>query len=202
LDLQQTGFVPQADLPVAAVELRAAVMAAFENSPKRTAIDQDKAMGLALYSALSPERFSMRAAADDGVWRFLSLDVFPDFVHRRSPSGDAAWFWSSRWRVWLKRTWWLIHLSWQGNELETSRVLKNWTTDTIAQFVERPGLGFRVDLWRGIALEHSRRRLSEKQFRGVMKLNTAFLAASDPSISQDLIGPYVITLFENVLAAR
>lgn len=201
-ELKETSFLPQSDLPDQVLELRNAVIRKYESLPLRTAIDQDRAMGLALYHTLTPVRLTLRAAADDRIWRYLSLDVFPDFVRKRSAPDADAWFWSSRWRIWLKRTWWLIHLSWQDDPVTTGNVLKNWTTDSVAQFVERPGRGFRVDLWRCIARENARRQLNERQFRRVMKLNTALLATFDPTISRELIEPYVVSLFDNVQSAK
>lgn len=201
-DLVETGFVPKENLPPPVQALRDRVTAAYScPSPKRE-IDQDKAMGFALYSELGPGRLTLRAAADDSIWRYLSLDVLPDHVYQRNPGAPDAWFWSSRWRIWLKRTWWLIHLSWQGDAKTTEAALGAWTTDHVAQFVERPGRGFRVDLWRAIARENGRRKFNEKQFRRVMKLNTALLATFDPTISQDLIEPYAVSLFDNIQQAK
>jgi hypothetical protein len=158
-------------------------------------ITKDRTVGLALYAAMPPRRLSLRAAADDGVWRYLSLDVFPDLVRRRNGSAGEEWFWNSRWRIWLKRVWWLIHLSWQGDAGSTRAVLQRWTTDTVAQFVERPGRGFRVDLWRSIAAEGAKRKFDEAHFRRVMKLNTAWLATFDPTVSEELLQPYAARLF-------
>lgn len=201
-DLKSASFQPQSDLPEPVLRLRSAVIRSFDSAPTKTPIEQDRAMGLALYGELGPGKLTLRDAADDSIWRYLSLDVFPDFVLKRSGSEQDAWFWSSRWRIWLKRTWWLIHLSWQDDAASTAKVLKNWTTDSVAQFVERPGSGFRVELWRGIARENAQRRFNQDQFRSVMKLNTALLATFDPTVSQELIRPYVVGLFDNIKAAR
>jgi hypothetical protein len=183
-------------------DLRNSVITAYQSTPIQTPIDQDRSMGRALYGALPPDQLTMRSAADDRVWRYLSLDVFPDLVLQRGGPDAEALFWASRWRVWLKRTWWLIHLSWQDDAVATASVLRNWTTDSVAQFVERPGRGFRVDLWRSIARENARRRFSQQQFRSVMKLNTALLATFDPTVSPELIEPYVLSLFDNIQTAE
>lgn len=197
-ELQEAGFEPRDDLPEDIQRLRKAVIASYLSGPTKTEIDQDRAMGLALYGELPPDKLTLRSAADDRLWRYLSLDVFPDYVLARSSADAEAWFWSSRWRIWLKRTWWLIHLSWQDDAAGTGKVLKHWTTDSVAQFVERPGRGFRVDLWRRIAQENARRKFNQNQFRRVMKLNTALLATFDPAVSQELLDPYVVSLFDNI----
>jgi hypothetical protein len=197
-ELKDTDFHPQSDLPDQVMALRNSVITAYQSASRRTQIDQDRSMGLALYGELLPDKLTMRAAADDRIWRYLSLDVFPDLVLQRSGPDADAWFWSSRWRIWLKRTWWLIHLSWQDDPATTGEVLKNWTTDSVAQFVERPGRGFRVALWRCIARENARRKFNQHQFRRVMKMNTALLATFDPTVSPELIEPYVVNLFDNI----
>src|SRR5206468_4257853 len=43
----------------------------------------DVAAGLALHRILREAGLDMRTAADDGVWRFLSLKVVPDLVAGR-----------------------------------------------------------------------------------------------------------------------
>src|SRR3954447_24506388 len=75
-ELKETSFRPQSDLPDQVLKLRNTIIKTYESLPLRTAIDQDRAMGLALYRALTPERLTLRAAADDRIWRYLSLDVF------------------------------------------------------------------------------------------------------------------------------
>lgn len=201
-DLEGNGFEPRPDLPSELVELREVVLTAQSRVVKSGEIAQDRAVGLALYWAMGPERMSMRAAADDAVWRYLSLDVFPDAVRKRNPAASDEWFWNSKWRIWLKRIWWMTHLSWQGDFASTKAALQHWTTDTVAQFVERPGRGFRVLLWRGIAAATARRRIDESHFRRAMKLNTALLATFDPTVDPQLVEPYVEQLFKATEAPR
>jgi hypothetical protein len=201
-DLEGTGFEAKSDLQPELIELRRIVLTAQSRVVNAGEIAQDRAVGLTLYWALGPERLSMRAAADDSVWRYLSLDVFPDVVRKRNPAAGDDWFWNSRWRIWLKRIWWMTHLSWQGDFASTESALQYWTTDTIAQFVERPGRGFRVALWRSIASATAKRRIDEGHFRRVMKLNTALLATFDPTVVPELVQPYVERLFKATEARR
>lgn len=201
-DLQIDGFHPKPELPPALDEIRQSVLLAYSSVASASEITRDRTVGLALYAAIPPGRISLRAAADDGVWRYLSLDVFPDLVHQRNPSAGDEWFWNSRWRIWLKRVWWLIYLSWQGDADSTRSVLQRWTTDTVAQFVERPGRGFRVDLCRSIAAESAKRKFDEAHFRRIMKLNTAWLATFDPTVTAALLQPYVERLFSATASQR
>lgn len=195
-ELRESGFMPQSSLPTALAEVREQVIAAHASVKGQAEIKQDRVVGIALYEALAPNRITLRGAADDGIWRYLSLDVFPDLVRHRNPTAGEDWFWRSKWRIWLKRVWWWVHLSWQGNKSSTAAAIQHWTTDTVAQFVERPGRGFRVELWRGIAAETSTRRIDEGHFRRAMKLNTAMLATFEPTLLPTLISPYVVRLFD------
>ncbi len=167
--------------------------------------EHDLAVGLGLYRHLGPELLGLRNAADDGVWRHLSLDVLPDVVARRAPAGSSreSWFWKSRWRLWFKRLWWYVHLTWQGSEETTRATVGRMTTDTIASMVERPGpAGFRVELWRTIASRFATRRPSEDELRRVMRLNTALLVTIEPDLSADGVEGYVDRLFASLDSPR
>lgn len=141
----------------------------------------DVAAGLALYRVLDAAGMDVRTAADDGIWRYLSLKVVPDLVAARWPKFPEERFWRSRSRIWLRTLWWLVYLTWQGAEESTRAVLSDVTTDTIVQLIERPGRGgFRIELVRILFRERSRKKLSQKQFRALMKLNTARVVVTEP----------------------
>lgn len=163
----------------------------------------DVATGLALYRILGEAGMDVRTAADDGVWRFLSLGVIPEIVHARWPASPADRFWRSRSRIWLRAVWWLIHLAWQETEEQTRAVLTDVTTDTIVQLVERPGRGgFRIELARALFRERSRRRLSQEEFRALMKLNTARVIVTEPWFCDGGIQGYVRELHDYVVSVR
>jgi hypothetical protein len=195
--LRREGFSPAADLSPEAATLRQALLAAISFDPQKGEYQQDLAAGLGCYRILPPERLTLRAAADDGVWRYLSLDVLPDIVHKRGGDSEEL-FWRDRWRIWLKRVWWYTHLGWQGSEDDTRKALAERTTDTIAQFVERAGSGYRVDLWRSLASRFPRDKVSQDQFRRLMKLNTALLVSVEPSLSEGGLDGYVDRLYAAV----
>lgn len=163
----------------------------------------DVATGLALYRILGEAGMDVRTAADDGVWRFLSLRVVPDIVEARWPKSPADRFWRGRSRIWLRAVWWLIHLAWQETEEQTRAVLTDVTTDTIVQLVERPGRGgFRIELARAMFRERSSRRLSQEEFRALMKLNTARVIVTEPWFCDGGIRGYVRELHDYVVSVR
>jgi hypothetical protein len=163
----------------------------------------DVATGLALYRILGEAGMNVRFAADDGVWRFLSLRVVPDLVVARWPNASAERFWRVRSRIWLRAIWWLIHLSWQGTEEKTRAVLVDATTDTLLQLVDRAGKGgFRVELMRALLRERSRRKFSQDQFRALMKLNTARLTVTEPWFCEGGIAGYARELHDYVANTR
>jgi hypothetical protein len=159
----------------------------------------DVAAGLALYRILGAAGLDVRAAADDGVWRFLSLKVIPEIVVGRWPHAPEERFWRGRSRIWLRAVWWLVHLTWQDSEEQTQAVLADVTTDTIVQLVERPGRGgFRVELTRAMFRERSRRLPSQEEFRALMKLNTARVMVTEPSFCEGGFDGYVHELHAHV----
>lgn len=99
--------------------------------------------------------------------------MIPDIVHARWGMNASHFYQTSR-RIWLKTIWWYIHLSWQNSIDETYKILIGNTTDTILQLVERPGLGYNVELFREIMKQYANYSDSSRNlFRTVLKLNTA-----------------------------
>lgn len=162
----------------------------------------DLQFGIKLFDILTRNhKLNVRTASDDGVWRYLSINVVPDIVFLRWGFNPSRYWKESR-RIWLKSLWWYIYLSWQGNIEKTYSALKYNTTDEIVQLVERSGpFGYRVELYRNImgyygSLASDKKKRSAGIFRRVMKLNTARIKVIEPSL---LIGGekvYVEGLFE------
>jgi hypothetical protein len=161
----------------------------------------DVYMGLCLYTTLwSFEGFSMRAASDDGFWRYFAVDVIPDIIAKRWGYDSDAHYWARASRIWPRQIWWYIHLSWQGDIKRTEKILKssNFTTDTILNLEERTGReGTFIDVYRWIMyfysmipsdkLEQYNAELKKKNknnylFRTIMKLNTAESVAVEPTL--------------------
>lgn len=159
----------------------------------------DMRVGLALYQVLAEAGIDIRTAADDGWWRYLSLRVLPDLVKSRWDTAPPVRYWQGRSRIWLRALWWTVHLTWQGSEEKTRKVLEGVTTDTVVQLVERPGKGgFRVDLTRMIFSMRKLRTPSQEQFRAIMKLNTAQIVLKEPIFCTGGLVGYVDTLFDSV----
>lgn len=159
----------------------------------------DMKVGLALFQVLAEAGMDIRTAADDGWWRFLSLRVLPDLVKSRWDSAPPVRYWKGRSRIWLRAMWWTVHLTWQGSEENTRKVLESVTTDTVVQLVERPGKGgFRIDLTRLIFKMRRLRKPSQDQFRAIMKLNTAQIVLKEPLFCEGGLFGYVDGLFADV----
>lgn len=159
----------------------------------------DIKVGFALYRVLAEAGMDIRTAADDGWWRFLSLRLLPDLVKSRWGNAPPVRFWKGRSRIWLRAMWWTLHLTWQGSEEDTQKVLESVTTDTVVQLVERPGKGgFRIDLTRMIFKMRRLRNPSQEQFRAIMKLNTAQIVLKEPLLCEGGLSGYVDALFADV----
>ena len=149
----------------------------------------DYIFGLKLYQLLN-ERYNMsiRTAATDGVWRFLSTCVVPDLVDIRYKALEHPdRYWKKPKRIWLRVIWWYIHLSWQGDEESTREILKDNSTDEILQLVDRCGRdGYRVDLYREIMKKYAKMDVTERRknqvFRKMMVLNTAKVQVIEPAL--------------------
>ncbi|AMB97391.1 hypothetical protein [Aerococcus urinaeequi] len=159
----------------------------------------DLLYGLKIYEILNEKiGFTNRVATDDNIWRFLSIRLIPDVVHARWGLNEDRYFKSHR-RIWLKTIWWYIHLSWTGDVKSTYELLKSNTTDTIAQLLERPGIGYNIDLYREIMLQYSTHNDSTRNmFRRVLKLNIAKLPTITPELVDGGIQHYVSDLYRLV----
>lgn len=160
----------------------------------------DLHFGIKLYQILNEKiGFTQRVASDDSIWMYLSIRVIPDVVHARWGLNEDHFYKMSR-RIWLKTIWWYIHLAWMGDERSTYKLLENNNTDTILQLVERPGIGYYVDLYREIMLQYPKfKGTSRDIFRKVLKLNTARLITVSPELVEGGTQSYVSNLFKEVM---
>ena len=158
-------------------------------------VDEQFAVALYVYFSIKPW-FSLRLAADDGFWRYLSVVVVPDIVSVRWGKDNEDHFWKIQRRIWLKQLWWYVYLSWNSSEEMTRTILgsSNCSTDTILNFVERSGKkGTCVEAYRQIIKIYSsipagelrkfnQGRKNDDLFRVVMKLNTARMMVMEPDL--------------------
>ena len=174
----------------------------------------DAYMGLALYEYFwNQQGFTLRTAADDGFWRYLSVKVVPDIVAQRWGKDNSDHFWSKPTRIWLRSVWWYVHLAWQGSSKSTKKLLEspNLNTDTILNFVERNGRkGTCVNAYRHIiriygklpeqtVRQYGRNKAasSDDLFRVVMKLNTAKMLVLEPALCLGGEKGYALELFRD-----
>jgi hypothetical protein len=159
----------------------------------------DLYFGLELFQILNENiKFYNRVAMNDDVWRFLSIEVIPDIVHARWGFNEDHFFKTPR-RIWLKTIWWYINLSWTGDKESTLELLEDNTTDTILQLVERPGIGYNIEMYRELMKQYKNYDdKSRNLFRRVLKLNTAKLLTTSPELMHGGISKYVSDLFEAV----
>lgn len=156
----------------------------------------DLFLGLGLYESLNG-KITNRDIYTDDIWRFLSIKVIPDIIHARWGLAEGRYYEMSR-RIYLKQIWWYVHLGWKENLENTYKNLENNSTDTIQSVVERPGLGYNVDLYREIMKQYASHK-DRLLLRRVMVLNTARSKNVTPELVKGGIPGYVSQLFKDVL---
>lgn len=161
----------------------------------------DVAFGLKLHDILCDNiGFTVRVANSDDVWNFLSVRVVPDIVHARHGKKPDHYYQRPR-RTWLKSIWWYIHLAWTGDVETTANLIKPYTTDTIMQMIERPGLGYYTNVYHEILMQYRDYDNYEGDnrilFRRVLILNTARLLTTSPELVEGGVKGYVERLFRD-----
>ena len=176
----------------------------------------DYKFGLMLYDYLNnTHNLSVRKAADDSFWRYLSLKVCPHLIEQRWGKDNEGRYWSRPSRIWFRQIWWYVHLSWQNDMETTEEVLKSprFSTDTILNLVERTGRkGTYIEVYKYIMYYYQYISETEMQrfkslynskgrkddlFRIIMKLNTAKTMVIEPALYEGGTDGYVRSLFED-----
>lgn len=161
----------------------------------------DVAFGLKLHDILCDDiGFTARVANSDDVWNFLSIRVIPDIVHARHGKQPDYYYQKPR-RTWLKVIWWYIRLAWTGDAKSTADLIKSYTTDTIMQMIERPGLGYYTNVYHEILTQYRNydNYVGDNRmlFRRVLILNTARLLTTSPELVEGGVKGYVERLFRD-----
>lgn len=201
-------------------EVRGAALAAFKMAGGDSVASEkmypvDVEVGLALYWALGRMGFDPVDGEDDGIWRYLTIKVLPDLTYLRYPKPDkevmdrGGWinekrFYSHTRRIWPKTLWWYVHLAWQGDEDSTRDAILGNTSDIISHFIETPGRGYRLDLYRSLMRQY---RASDvygdtKVFNAAMKLNGARCNTLEPSLCEGGVDGYCRRLFEELAGKK
>lgn len=177
-------------------ELRKKVIDIYCKYKEMGGYEVDVRIGLCLYGELSKKNgFTNVLANDDDIWRYLACIVFPDITNLRYPPSktdrneghrlNTKRFYLHTRRIWLKTLWWYIHLSWQGTENSTYKVLKDYGTDTISDFIERPGKGYRLALYRSLMKEYSKvDTKSANLFNRIQKQNLVNCRNVEPALTE------------------
>ena len=201
----------------------------LEENDNKINYNLDLKVGLRLYELLRPESgFEVIKANDDDIWRYISVCVMPDLTFIRYPNQPSdveiireyipnlsyaigvkaekdsvrikkKRFYSHTRRIWLKTLWWYVHLGWQGDSQKTYEVLKNNGTNIISHFIERPGRGYREQLFRCMLYYYS--LLPEQKdstFRAAAKLNLAKCVSLEPALTEGGEAKYSEKLFDEV----
>lgn len=195
------------DFDSAYSDLRRKVIAVYQESKPNGGYVIDVNIGLCLYNELSAANgFTNVLANDDDVWRYLSCVVFPDITYFRYPPSkkdveeghkiNPKRFYAHTRRIWLKTLWWYIHLSWQGSEKATREVLKDLGTDTISDFIERTGKGYRLKVYRELIKAYSGiEKKSSNLFNKIATQNRVNCTTVEPALTRNAEPGYVAQLF-------
>ncbi len=189
-------------------ELRKKVIEVYEEAATtENGYQIDLNVGLCLFELLNLEKgFSLVMANDDDIWRYLSCKIFPDITYERYPKpakGDIRlnkkrFFLHTR-RIWLKTLWWYIFLAWQGDIKKTRDVLKDFGTDTISDFIERTGQGYRVLLYRQLMRSYAAvENKSTDLFNAISKQNLVNCRTVEPGLVEGAEKGYVDSLFKQL----
>lgn len=146
---------------------------------------------------------SIYEASNNSFWTYVSTVIFPDIVfdrwfNRNQNSISYDHYGQKSVRNYFRTLWWYIHLSWLEDHEHTETIVKNNTTDTILNLVERPGQGYMVELYRLIMKKYVELNTNEKKgqlFRNVLKINNACLVTTNPFLYKDGLNGYVDNLF-------
>lgn len=189
-------------------ELRNSIVETYKQYKDAGGYEIDMKVGLRLYKELSPKSgFTTVMANDDDIWRYLSCVVFPDITHLRYPPSktdvgeghrlNTKRFYSHTRRIWLKTLWWYIHLSWQGTEESTYKVIIDFGTDTISDFIERPGKGYRLPLYRMMMKEYAKvENKSSNLFNRIQKQNLVNCRSVEPALTDGAESGYIKRLIK------
>lgn len=202
--------IDMSDLAPEYRELRDVIVSAWKsagglkskNSVAMYAVDLE--VGLALYEFLSENGFNEIYAETDDWWRFVSVKLCPDMTYVRYPQEEIGKprinkkrFYDHTRRIWLKTLWWYVHLCWQGSIEATENVLKKLGTDAIGQIIERPGRGYRQDVFHVIAAKRAKETgwCDANSFKKVMARHSVYCASFEPVLFKGGVEGYADRIF-------
>lgn len=190
-------------------EIRSDLSGLFEEAREEAEGDvrdyrMDVCFGAALYEYFRQKPwFTQRLASDDGFWRYIALRVIPDLVGERWGESNADHYYAKPSRIWPKTLWWFFYLSMKGSGTEDTKAMllsDNFSTDTVLNLVERTGrCGTNIAVYREIMKRYAALKgVADKDFRNVMKLNTAKAVVIEPVLCEGGVEGYVGSLFNEL----
>ena len=160
----------------------------------------DLNFGFFIYEYLKGQKdFTAKYESNYDFWRYFAVCVIPDLVAKRWNADKSDHFYSKPTAIYPFQIYWYINLSWQGNKVDTEKVLKDNLEDQILQLVDRPSsIGVNLDLYRRIMYKLSLIAPNKRQkvFRAVMMKNTAKLVTIRPELYDGGINAYVDMLYQ------
>ena len=168
---------------------------------KNVAYDFDLSFGVKIFEFFHEGEYAMneREASNDSIWRYIQVEVIPDLMAARWGKSNTDRFYNVSRRLYLKILWWYVFLSWTGDIDETKELLKDNTTDTIAQLVERSGLnGYKIELYRSIMKQKYEKKINPIEFRKLLVLNSARSKVVNPYLVKGGIDSYVNNLIKDI----
>ena len=165
-------------------------------------------MGLTMYDIITIPKFGMRRICNQDFWAYISLNIVPDLVAQRWGNENAEKrFIGSFNRMWLSSIWWYIHLSYMGSIDKTKSLLEKnfFNTDTILNFVDRTGGGYRVDIYRMLIRKFAEYSdyakisgtTSMKYFRNIMKMYLAKSMTVLPDLCDKGADGFITSIFND-----
>lgn len=162
---------------------------------------RDLNFAIEFYGLLDKKGFTQWEASDDEIWAGFSLKLIPDiFYERWRPYDDgkhdhkARWIYCRTWRVWTKTLWWFIHLTMatdtngQLDKEETRKRLQILEFTSIDDFLDRCGLGFRVEFCRKLMDRYSK-YAQENKISGTNRRETWRFTVSQAYLRSGNIDP-------------
>lgn len=99
----------------------------------------------------------------------------------------------------LRKSYAYVFLSWQGDTKKTRAVLKDLGTDTISDFIERTGQGYRVLLYRQLMKSYANvENKSSDLFNVIQKQNLVNCRTVEPGLVEGAEQGYVDSLFKQL----
>lgn len=183
-----------------------------EHTTRSAEYSVDLDMAEEIFRIMTEYGLSVRDAADEQVWIYISVKVIPDVILERwrwseKKIAHEDRFYANSRRIYPSMLWWYYYISYQDTSsdpiTDTRKILINNQSDDISQLVERAGTGgYPIKLYKQIMAEYGKRLLDGRKpdnlLSRVLKLNIIQMQSLEPELTYDGIESYVCELFDRV----